>query len=118
MKTLFIAALAAAGLNFATPQAEAGHYRCANTYTYAAPYRVSTCEVNRWSQCRSSLSSRLCRFCHLCLSRRFRWPRLWLRCPCSIRSCYRFRYPYCRVWCRDYIRGRGQAPLMPWRPLV
>jgi len=49
MKTLLVAAIAAVGLNFATPQAEAGQYRCANTYY--APYRVSTCEVGRWSQC-------------------------------------------------------------------
>jgi hypothetical protein len=49
MKTLLIAALAATGFTFATPSAEAGHYRC--TTTYRAPYRVNTFVLNRWSQC-------------------------------------------------------------------
>ena len=51
MKLLITALLTLAGITFATPKAEACEYR---TVTYCAPYRVSTCVVNRCSSCKTA----------------------------------------------------------------
>ncbi len=50
MKTLLIAALAAASLSLNAAKAHEGS---CSTVSYCAPYRVSTCVVNRCSYCKT-----------------------------------------------------------------
>ncbi len=52
MKTLLIALSAAATLGSTATHANAGCYRYIPSY--CAPYRVSTCEVNRCSYCKTA----------------------------------------------------------------
>ena len=52
MKTLLIAALAAAGLGLSAQQASAEY--CYVQPAYCAPYKVSTCEIGRRTYCRTA----------------------------------------------------------------
>ena len=52
MKKLIIAAITAASLSFTAFQANAGS--CRSAVEYCAPYRVSTCIVNRCSYCKTA----------------------------------------------------------------
>ncbi len=53
MKTLLIAALAAASFGISAQPASAAEY-CYTQPVYCAPYKVSTCEVCRRSYCRTA----------------------------------------------------------------